>query len=178
MTPRWRAVGSTEKKRTSCCSSVHLVRCTAKSYMHFQLVRFFYCLLSTLKNRYPESLEHSKLQNYIKESYRLKRRCRLCCRALGSYENCPFYRVLLSRCIESMSTCTGFDYNGFHSLLRIFYPVFYKCSPYSENDGRLRHHRVGRQRLTNAEICLGLVLVWTRTQGSLYAIATDFWLIL
>jgi len=73
-----------------------------------------------------------------------------------------------------MITCTGFDYNGFYSLLRIFAPVFYNYSPYSDDDGRLRHRRVGRQRKINAEVCLGLVLVWTRTQGSLYALQPIF----
>jgi hypothetical protein len=72
-------------------------------------------------------------------------------------------------------SCTGFDYNGFYSLLHIFAPVFYNYSPYSDDDGRLRHRRIGRQRKINAEVCLGLVLVWTtRTQGSLYALQPIF----
>jgi hypothetical protein len=65
-----------------------------------------------------------------------------------------------------MITCTGFNYNDFHSLLCIFAPILKTTV--------LTGMAAGHHQKINAEICLGLVLIWTRTQGSLYVLQPIF----
>jgi hypothetical protein len=74
-----------------------------------------------------------------------------------------------------MITATGFDYHSFYSLLQVFSPFFFNASPYSLDEER-RLNRTGRPRKIDVVTCLGLVLVWTRSQGGLIFFAANFWL--
>jgi hypothetical protein len=87
-------------------------------------------------------------------------------RAIREYRDSPFYYLLHSGCRQSMITVTGFDYRSFYSLLQVFSPFFFNASPYSLDEER-RLNRTGRPRKIDAVTCLGLVLVWTRSQGGL-----------
>jgi hypothetical protein len=65
-----------------------------------------------------------------------------------------------------MITATGFDYHSFYLLLQVFSPFFYNASPYSLDEER-HLNRTGRTCKIDAVTCLGLILVWTRSQGGL-----------
>jgi hypothetical protein len=74
-----------------------------------------------------------------------------------------------------MITATGFDYHSFYLLLQVFSPFFYNASPYSLKEER-HLNRTGRTRKIDAMNCLGLILVWTTSQGGLVFFAANIWL--
>jgi hypothetical protein len=111
----------------------------------------------------------------LRRPFRNKRIRRITRRALGDYSESPFQRLYLSNCNQSMITYTGFDYEAFNTLLTYFRPYFLQFTPYSP-DGKITRVRCsnGRKRKLSAEVCLGLVLAWTRTRGSVYSLQMDF----
>ena len=89
---------------------------------------------------------------------------------------CAFMKLLQSGCISSMITATGLDYRSFNQLLEPFQWYFDGCTPFSY-DGRIRPlggHKTGRRRLMSAELCVGLVLAWTRTNCSMHYLQIAF----
>ncbi len=90
------------------------------------------------------------------------------------YRDSPFYYLLHSGCRQSMITVTGFDYRSFYYLLQVFSPFFFNASPYSL-DEEPHLNRTGRPHKIEAVTCLGLVLVWTRSQGGLVFFTAYFW---
>jgi hypothetical protein len=69
---------------------------------------------------------------------------------------------------------TGFDCASFASLCEIFAPSFDSYTPFFIPSGtscfkREKLKNTGRKRKICPEDCLGLVLAWTRTRGSLIA---------
>jgi len=72
----------------------------------------------------------------------------------------------------------GLDYSSFQYLLNKFSPLYHRYSPYSVNgkivtvrDAGLRS---GRPHLLSLADCLGLVLRYTRTRGSLFTLQMVF----
>jgi hypothetical protein len=106
------------------------------------------------------------IRSFLQESFRAKRWRKKTRRAIREYRDSPFYYLLHSGCRQSMITVTGFDYRSFYSLLQVFSPFFFNASPYSLDEER-RLNRTGRPRKIDVVTCLGLVLVWTRSQGGL-----------
>ena len=75
-----------------------------------------------------------------------------------------------------MITLTGFDIESFHYICNLFAPYYNDYSPFVDPDGYIvkKKTKKGRPRLMTAEDCLGLVLAWTRTRGSLMALQLIF----
>jgi len=75
---------------------------------------------------------------------------------------------------QAMITLTGFDCASFASLLLLFAPVFTAYTPFVPSGTSCfeweKHPSRGRKRKIKPEDCLGLVLAWTRTRGSLMSL--------
>ncbi len=79
---------------------------------------------------------------------------------------------------QGMVTLTGFDCASFSSLCSMFAPVFDLYTPFfpfgTSCFEREKQPKKGRRRMIRLEDCLGLVLAWTRTRGSLMALQLIF----
>lgn len=76
---------------------------------------------------------------------------------------------------QALITATGLDHPTFEYLLGKFQPIFDSTTPFgSDNERYIKTTTRGRRRKVLAMDCLGLVLVWTRTQGSLFSLQMDF----
>jgi hypothetical protein len=77
-----------------------------------------------------------------------------------------------------MITLTGFDRATFDSLCEIFTPVFESFTPVVPSGvscfERTKEQNRGRPRMIRPVDGLGLVLVWTRTRGSLMVLQLIF----
>ena len=84
-------------------------------------------------------------------------------------------KILASGNDQSLITITGLDFSVFGKLMESFEPMYsqYSVAPV---DGKYvkRKDTSGRRRLMKGEDCLGLVLVWTRTRGSLTLLQVIF----
>lgn len=70
---------------------------------------------------------------------------------------------------------TGFDFECFERILERFAPVFYGHTPFDSSGMIVEfQYTTGRKREVQAGDCLGLVLVWTRTRGSLNVLQLVF----
>jgi len=113
----------------------------------------------------------------IEEIRRRKRRIPRC--ALTSPHYSSFTTLLASRNDQAYITVTGLDVATFSNLLVRFEQLYKRYSPYTVN-GKivpLRHEqgtRGGRPRSLDAAGCLGLVLCYSRTRGSLFAMQLMF----
>ena len=69
----------------------------------------------------------------------------------------------------------GFYCDSFEKILEMFAPMFYGHTPF-DSSGRIVdfEYTTGRKREMRAADCLGLVLVWTRTRGSLNVLQLVF----
>jgi len=134
-------------------------------FMMFFLVS---CQLPLLSFIFSEA----KLKHFLTsaELRRRDRRIRRC--ALVDSNQSPFQKLYHSKNDQSFITFTGLDYATFEYLLSKFQPLYQRYSPYSVNGKIVRVlHRdgmPGRKRSLDAPSCLGLVLGYTRTKGSLF----------
>jgi len=141
----------------------------------------FILLLLLLSQQLPLTaavLSNTKLKHFL--SYiELKRRDRRIPRCALVDASCsPFQRLYHSRNDQSFITFTGLDYTSFEYLLSKFRPLYYRYSPYSVN-GKIvvlknGGAQGGRPRSLDPAGCLGLVLGYTRTRGSLFSLQMVF----
>jgi hypothetical protein len=69
----------------------------------------------------------------------------------------------------------GFDYESFDKVLKKFAPIFSGHTPFEESGMIVKFEYVqGRRRVVQPEDCLGLVLVWMCTRGSLHVLQLVF----
>ena len=87
-----------------------------------------------------------------------------------------WHRLYKSESDQALITLTGLDFQSFHLLCCEFAPIFDNFSPFGEESGKLvqLQYSTGRPRKISAQDCLGLVLAWTRTRGSLMALQLIF----
>jgi len=109
----------------------------------------------------------------VDEVRRRRRRIPRC--ALTSPHYSSFQTLLASRNEQAYITVTGLDVATFSDLLVRFESLYKRYSPYTVNGkiGSLRHEqgtRGGRPRSLDAAGCLGLVLCYSRTRGSLFSL--------
>jgi hypothetical protein len=99
------------------------------------------------------------------------------CALVDTHES-SFQRLYNSHNNQAFITFTGLDFVSFQYLLAKFEPLYFSYSPYSVNGKivRMREHVVtkGRPHPLGPADCLGLVLGYTRTRGSLYALQMVF----
>ena len=78
---------------------------------------------------------------------------------------------------DSLITLCGLDHASFNELHVLFQPFFHEYTPFTK-DGLI--HKLaedeprGRKRSITSTMCLGLVLAWTRTRGSLSVLSIIF----
>ncbi len=69
----------------------------------------------------------------------------------------------------------GFDCESFDKVLKKFAPMFSGHTPFNKSGMIVEFEYVqGRRRVVQPEDCLGLVVVWMRTRGSLYVLQLVF----
>jgi hypothetical protein len=123
-------------------------------------------------------LSNAKLRHFISFIELRKRDRRIPRCALVPTSESSFQRLYQSKNDQSFITFTGLDYNSFEYLLDKFRPLYYQYSPYSfngkivglNNGGDLG----GRPLPPDPAGCLGLVLGYTRTRGSLFLLQMVF----
>ena len=122
-------------------------------------------------SRYQKScrFQQSEYERYIRQR-RIPRH------SLLPVSKSPWQRVYSSQDDQAMITLTGFDVNSFHYLCSVFAPMCETYSPFVNKDGYIvkKRSRAGRPRQMRSEDCLGLVLAWTRTRGSLMVLQLIF----
>ena len=128
----------------------------------------------------PTKKKHSRykkrfLRSLSEEERRLRSR-KIPRASLLSLEQSPWRTLLDSAIDQSLITMTGFDGASFASLLQRFAPLFDEYTPFNTSRILLKQDpsKGGRPRKVRPEDCLGLVLVWTRTRGSLTALQLVF----
>lgn len=145
------------------------------------MILWFNLLL--LHRAYEEQLDnwvHSrnrkKLRSEQDQYERYVRQRRIPRNSLLSVERSPWRRVYSSADDQAMITLTGFDMASFHYVCQLFAPAYDGYSPFIDEEGFIMRKRsnAGRPRFMNAEDCLGLVLAWSRTRGSLMALQLIF----
>jgi hypothetical protein len=119
-----------------------------------------------------------KLRDFFSFVELQRRYRRIPCCALVDTRQSSFQRLYYSRNDQAFITFTGLDISAFQYLLAQFEPLYFRYSPYSMNGKivTMRENDVtkGRPRLLGPADCLGLVLGYTRTTGSLYALQMVF----
>jgi hypothetical protein len=89
-----------------------------------------------------------------------------------------FQHLLLSRKDQAFITFTGLDFSNLQYLLNKLTPLYNRYPPYSQSVKITvimdRVVKKGRPRSLGPADCLGLVLGYTRTKGSLFALQMMF----
>jgi len=77
---------------------------------------------------------------------------------------------------QGLITLTGFDFNSFNAVSDKFAPLFNSFSPFRRDESTItpKTNRRGKTRQIDAADCLGLVLAWTRTRGSMAVLQMIF----
>ena len=77
---------------------------------------------------------------------------------------------------QGLITLTGFDFNSFNAVSNKFAPLFNVFSPFRRDESTItsKTSRRGKRRQIDAADCLGLVLAWTRTRGSMAVLQMIF----
>lgn len=121
------------------------------------------------RNRKRHRSRQSDFERYIRQR-RIPRH------ALLSVEKSPWRRVYGSGDPQAMITLTGFDIDSFHYICNLFSSFYNDYSPFIDGDGYIakKKSKRGRPRMMTAEDCLGLVLAWSRTRGSMMALQLIF----
>jgi DDE superfamily endonuclease len=93
-------------------------------------------------------------------------------KSLPSPRRSPWVGVYQSGLNDGLITLLGFDYRSFEILHQLFEPLYWAYTPYNREGCQIRRltpgdKRRGNKRLFSSRACLGLVLAWTRTSGSL-----------
>jgi hypothetical protein len=118
-----------------------------------------------------------KLKHFLSSAELQKRDHRIRRCALVHAHESPFLKLYHSKNDQSFITFTGLDYATFEYLLSKFRPLYQCYSPYSVT-GKIVAVRnqagSGRPRSLDAPSCLGLVLGYTRTKGSLFSLLNVF----
>jgi hypothetical protein len=117
--------------------------------------------------------------NLLENEERRMRERRIPRNSLVDPSDSPWLRVLNNGSEQAMITLTGFSHSSFHQLHSIFRPIFVSNTPYSD-DGTIQPirpetmFRQGRPRMCTSHACLGLVLVYGRTTGSMFLLSSLF----
>ena len=122
------------------------------------------------RNRKRHRSCQSEYERYIRQR-RIPRR------SLLLVEDSPWRRVFRSGDPQAMITLTGFDLPSFQYLCALFAPYYNDFSLFLDvENGYILKKRTnrGRPRLMTAEDCLGLVLGWSCTRGSLMVLQLIF----
>lgn len=143
---------------------------------------FLLAIEESRKKREEENLpyrrQHSRYQKCFyralsAEERRLRQR-RIPRESLHDVEDSAWRRLYYSYNNQALITATGLDHGTFDYLLSKFQPIFDSTTPFGNNDDFIKTSTRGRRRKVTAIDCLGLVLFWTRTRGSVFPLQMDF----
>ncbi len=140
------------------------------------------CLIDDHGKHNDQMFVHSRYRKDFQRSLdsfhrRLRqRKIPRCC--LQDQSVSAWQRLYESQNDQGLITLTGFDCSTFDSLCALFAPVFDSYTPFVASGSscfeRKKHVNKGRPRKIRPEDCLGLVLAWTRTRGSLMVLQLIF----
>ena len=109
----------------------------------------------------------------IEERRRRSRKIPRC--ALIPLNLSPWRKLQASQNDQAFITMTGFDCESFQKILEIFAPMFHGHTPFDSSGSIVEfEYTTDRKRDVTAADCLGLVLIWTRTRGSLNVLQLVF----
>jgi hypothetical protein len=134
----------------------------------------------TVTDDSPVAKQHTRyLKKFLKSLSEEERRLRsrkIPRASLLTLDMSPWRNLLASEVDQALITMAGFDGVSFTSLLQKFAPLFDDYTPFNTSHILLKQDPLkgGRPRKVRPEDCLGLVLVWTRTRGSLTALQLIF----
>jgi hypothetical protein len=141
----------------------------------------FILLLLLLSQQLPLTaavLSNAKLKHFLSFIELRRRDHRIPRCALIHASESSFQSLYHSKNDQSFITFTGLDYTSFAYLLQKFHPLCHRYSPYfvkgkivALNNGGACG---GRPRSIDPARCLGLVLGYTRTRGSLFSLQMVF----
>ena len=94
--------------------------------------------------------------------------------SLLSVRRSPWRKILDTRSAQSLIAVTGLDIDALHYLFEKFAPLFDNNSPFLSGTIEPIRPNFGRPRKIRHEDCVGLVLMWTRTRGSLMTLQMIF----
>ena len=96
--------------------------------------------------------------------------------SLHSPHKSAWRKLYHSKNDQGMITLTGFDFNSFNAVSKKLAPLFNVFTPFRRDHETitLKTSPRGRRRQINAVDCLGLVLAWTRTRGSMAVLQMIF----
>ena len=137
-----------------------------------------FCLLAVRIPMLTCLITETTLRDFMSPLERRLRDRRIPRCALVDIGHSSFQHLYLSRNDQAFITFTGLDYFSFQYLLEKFTPLYNWYSPYSII-GKITVVREtvvkkGRPHLLGPADCLGLVLGYTRTRGSLFAVQMVF----
>jgi len=109
------------------------------------------------------------------EARKRRRRC-IPRDALHMPEDSGWRKLYNSRNDQALITLTGLDHFAFDYLESKFRTYYDGYSPYGMDGCAKQKHQSnkGRKRLMNSKDCLGLILAWTRTRGSMMCLQIIF----
>ena len=123
----------------------------------------------------PYSRHHSRYQkrfwNSLTDEEKRIRQRRIPRMSLHSVQRSAWRALFFSCNNQALITVTGLDHATFQYLLEKFRPIFDHYTPFG---AVCKTTKSGRKRVVDAIDVLGLVLVWTRTRGSLMALQMSF----
>ena len=108
-----------------------------------------------------------KFWKSLSDRQRRRRDKRIPRNALLSTRRSPWRRVLHSQSDQALITVTGLDHATLHYALELFAPLFDNYTPHNCDIIRAHNPKLGRPRKIRPEDCMGILLCWSRTQGSL-----------
>ena len=137
---------------------------------------FFLFLAAKEEERRPYKRRHSRYQKRfhraLSNEERQLRQRHIPRISLHPVHGCAWQKLFFSYNNQALITLTGFDHGTFEYVLGLFTPLFDNYSPFGDIDVKL--DKRGRKRQITAVDCLGLVLAWTRTRGSLMHLQMTF----
>ena len=172
--------GLDETPTSPFCESADLAFPTASSFaMSLLDSALLLCLARHHARKKRGPYKHSRLRKDFFKSLSIeerRRRFRKVPRsALIPLAHSPWRRLLASRNDQAYITMMGFDCESFDRILDKFGPMFSGHTPFDESGMIVEfNYTRGRKRKVQPADCLGLVLVWTRTRGSLNVLQLVF----
>jgi hypothetical protein len=134
---------------------------------------------SSIKRPQQQKFIHSRHRKIFYQSlsieHRRRRYNRIPRESLVDPSNSAWRKLYQSQNDQAMITATGLDYSTFEYLLQKFKPLYDHLTPHSKDgDIKLLTSKETKPRIIEASDCLGLVLMWTRTRGSMFSLQMKF----
>ena len=156
---------------------VNIQRQRPNMAMRLLLWKHYFSVVKRQQQKFVHSRNRKIFYKSLSIEQRRKRYNRIPRVALVDPSDSPWRKLYLSQDDQAMITATGLDCSTFECLLSKFKPLYENLTPHS-NNGKIeilkRKTGAGRRRIIEATDCLGLILMWTRTRGSMFSLQMKF----